>query len=276
MGNLATAEAHMDGLLSLVELQGGKEFQEDYSHNAPKFDSDVLDRYILICIHEIFNLKMSLAHNTTSAMLSRPRYTRGGVTPMSQLDHRLLALWMIPYFLTDSTDLRVNDINGAEFLSSPLRHWTEGLGACRVNRSRKQDLYLRQNPNQFSSGDNFLNSGDKLSMQYLCGLSENGSAIRITASSTSSMALEPCETLTTIDRGLLSFPPPEASFYDCSWFSCASIVGIYMYTVMDVAWSLEATNGRHLRWILHNLYLDIKKTQAASEFYQISYTTLCL
>jgi hypothetical protein len=276
MGNLTTAEAHLEGLLALVELDESGQFREDPSHDTAEPDSDMLGRFISICINETMSLKSSsmLADSThrtidttCATAVSQPRYTRESVAPMSQLVHRLLSLWMVPFFLADNANLRTNDFNGAEYLSSRLRHCVEKPGGCRVSGCQKQEPDVCQGSSCSFTSKPFLASGDQLSIHYLWGLSYNGNAVCPTNPSRSTVASGLDGTPTAIDGGAPPILPSEASYYNCSWLTCAITVGIYMYVVVNVPWSLEAIAGRRLRWVLRNLCRDIKRTQAASECY---------
>lgn len=267
----------MEGLLALDELDQASQSQQDLSYDTAKTDSDVLGRFILICFNEVMSLKnlcisAHLAHSTidtTRAMPSQPRYTKEGATPMSQLGHRLLALWMVPYFLDDGADTTIAGFNGAEYLSSRLRHFTERLGGCRGSCSGKREPDACQVSVRSSPSRPLLAGGDQLSIHYLWGLSDNGNVICPTTPSVSTPASGASGTPTAIDDdGAPSFLLSEASYYNCSWLSCAVSVGMYMYVVMDVPWSLEAIAGRRLRWVLRSVCQDIERTQAASKCYQ--------
>lgn len=224
-GNLHAAEAHLEGLMALLDRTDNRSQPDGITQETA---DSVLQRYIMICIQEIMRLrihtKRTLLTKASPIMESldlNDELSRGVTQPMADFNDRLLVLWLMPYFHLANQDLRSEDLDATEFIHS-LRAITSKYCGCRASRKR-----------QTTSCHKERESGAYVTRFFLSGLSKRG-------------------------EGPVSRSESSDNFRG-SWAGFSITMGFYLYGLVGLGSPEDLIDGRALGWLMRMLQRDIKK-----------------
>lgn len=142
-------------------------------NDASQDVNSVLQRYIMICIQEVFRLRTRLKTSSypTSTLAGNDlafvdEQTRGAVQPIGDFNDRLLALWLMPYLHLANQSLQAEDIDASEFMDY-LRIITDRCGGCCPSASY----------NAIPSRK-WMGSGAQIANYFLWGVIDDGTTLR--------------------------------------------------------------------------------------------------
>ncbi|KAM0289003.1 hypothetical protein ACHAO9_006512 [Fusarium lateritium] len=106
LGNIATAETHMDGLMKFMDIHRPTHLP---SHNEPDLDDELANRYIILTYNFIHGFKSRVkdillfneTYETPSPEVVEELMHSWHKTEMQGLDIRLKALKMLPFFFSE-------------------------------------------------------------------------------------------------------------------------------------------------------------------------------
>ncbi|VUC28779.1 unnamed protein product [Clonostachys rosea] len=127
VGNYPVAEAHLSGLLSLLEMRQEISCPSDMRPGSPK-QEEALERLILVAHHFASAVKSRLTH-TLAGDSNYASIWQRSFTGMSE---NLVALRLIPFYLQENRPLITEPIIAAKVINA-LRGLTEAVRKRRIN-----------------------------------------------------------------------------------------------------------------------------------------------
>ncbi|KAK7217774.1 hypothetical protein V2G26_005777 [Clonostachys chloroleuca] len=127
VGNYPVAEAHLSGLLSLIEMRRENRCSSDIRPESPE-QEEALERLILVAHHFASAVKSRLTH-TLAGDIDYASIWQRSFTGMSE---NLVALRQIPFYLQENRPLMTHPIMVVKVIDA-LRGLTEAVRKRRVN-----------------------------------------------------------------------------------------------------------------------------------------------
>ncbi|CAG9936360.1 unnamed protein product [Clonostachys rosea f. rosea IK726] len=127
VGNYPVAEAHLSGLLSLIEMRQESMCSSNISPESPE-QEEALERLILVAHHFASAVKSRLTH-TLAGDINYASIWQRSFTGMSE---NLVALRQIPFYLQENRPLMTHPIMAVKVIDA-LRGLTEAVRKRRVN-----------------------------------------------------------------------------------------------------------------------------------------------